>query len=421
MATLRAFRALRYTPAAGPLERLLAPPYDVIGSEMREEFAQASGHNIVWLTLPEALPDDRSQFVRYARSAARLEQWRRDGVLAPEGRPSLYRLAQTFEVPNLGATATRTALLALIRVRPYSEGEVLPHEQTFPKHKEDRLRVLESTRAHLESIFGLYEDPDGSLHQQVATAPATRVAEVATAFDGVASRLDRIDEAEAVQGLLRAFSSQRVWIADGHHRYETAATFRASLPPSDEDIPEDYMMMALTSMEDRGLVLLPTHRILKRLEMAPSQIEAAVQDAFECEHVPSSALPGRLRQDGPGTFGIALPGGQGLLARVRDREALTTGKPGGERLKNLDVSILHGAIFADRLALTGTDFFDYTRSDDEAIASVEHGAPAAFLMSPPSVDDMRAVALNGELMPQKSTYYHPKLPSGLAIWSLKDF
>lgn len=421
MADLSAFRGLRYSAEAGSLERLLAPPYDVVSPAMRESLAEASPHNFVLVTLPEGQEDDRSKFVKYARSAARLEEWVREGILVPEPKPSLYRLTQTFVVPNTPTTAVRTTLLALLKVEPYSAGKVLPHEQTFPKHKEDRLRLLEATRTHLESILGLYEDEGGRLHQMVKSAPGETVAQVVTGFDGVSNRLDVVDDAEAVQEIVSAMRAPRVWIADGHHRYETALNFRAALPPSETPIPEDYMMMAFTSTDDPGLVLLPTHRILKRLDKSPEELRAALSDAFELEDVQNAAIPGLLASAGSGVFGIALPGGAGFLARAKDVAALTQGAAGSERLRQLDVSILHGAIFADRLGLTGLEFFDYTRSDSEALEAVEKGAPASILMSPPSVEDMKVVALGGEVMPQKSTYYHPKLPSGLVAWRLKEF
>ncbi|MCC6403853.1 MAG: DUF1015 domain-containing protein [Fimbriimonadaceae bacterium] len=419
MADMRAFRGLRYTARAGDLANLVAPPYDVVSPEMRERLAAEDLHNYVLLTLPEAQPDDRSRMIKYARSAARLEEWVREGVLAPDAKPSLYRLTQTFTVPNSTAQAVRTAVIALIKVEPYSQGSVLPHEQTFPKHKEDRLRLLEATRSHLESILGLYEDEGAQVHQMVRSAPATRIGEVRTEFDGTMNVLDAIEDEASVQALLAAMSARRVWIADGHHRYETALNFRGMFPASAAPVAEDFMMMAMTSMDDPGLVLLPTHRILKQLGMSADAMRSALADAFAIEDVPNAEIPARLT--GPGVFGVALPGGNGFLATVCDIGGLAQGMEGSDRLRRLDVSILHGPIFADRLGLTGHDFFGYTRVDQEALDAVESGAPAAFLMAPPSVEDMKVVALNGEVMPQKSTYYHPKLPSGVVAWRLKEF
>jgi uncharacterized protein (DUF1015 family) len=158
MATVRPFRGLRYRESAGALENLVAPPYDVLSAEERNAYAAKSPYNIVHLTLPEQKEDDRSKFVKYARSAAALAEWRREGALAEEQRPAFYRYTQTFTIPGTDQSFDRTALIALIKVEPYENGVVLPHEQTFPKHKEDRLRILEATRSHLECIFGLFEE-----------------------------------------------------------------------------------------------------------------------------------------------------------------------------------------------------------------------------------------------------------------------
>lgn len=257
MATIRPFRGLRYS--ASELDGLVAPPYDVISPSEREAFAQGNPHNIVLLTMPEQNPDDRSQFVKYARSSARLQQWKDDGTMAIEAVPTLYRYTQHFKTPY-GEALTRVAVIALIKVEPYSAGVVLPHEQTFPKHKEDRLRILEATRSHLECIFGLYADPGRAIFDMLATADADRLEQVTT-DDGVEHLVDGLTDPETVAQFVQFMSDKKVWIADGHHRYETALNYRGQLGEKSELIPEDFMMMALSSMEDPGLVLLPTHRI----------------------------------------------------------------------------------------------------------------------------------------------------------------
>ena len=423
MANVRPFKGLRYAASAGSLCDLVAPPYDVISPEQRDALARRSEHNVVHLTLPEQEADDRSKFVRYARSAARLEEWRREGTLALEPAPSYYRYTQTFQVPGTGATCSRTELITTIKVEPYSNGVVLPHEQTFPKHKEDRLRILEATRAHLECIFGLFEDDDRSVHALIARAPATSVADFVTEEDGIRHALDRIDDPGACTTITKAIGPKKVWIADGHHRYETALAFREQLGPREGTVAEDFMMMALSSMNDPGLVLLPTHRILKQMPVTAEELKQRLSEWFEVSCAPNPSLVQAIASSGGRAFGIALPGGTGLVAKFVDVEmfARQIEGRGGMELKRLDVSILHGFIFARLLGLTGHDFFGYTRDEAEALDAVEHGSPAAFLMNPPSVQDMREVATAGDFMPQKSTYYYPKLLSGLVVWSLKDF
>ncbi|MBS1713296.1 MAG: DUF1015 domain-containing protein [Armatimonadetes bacterium] len=426
MATVRPFQGLRFRPNAGRLEDLVAPPYDVISPAERETLAEKSPHNVVRLTLPEQREDDRSKFVKYARSAAQLEEWRRDGTLALEERPSFYRYSQTFQVPGSDRSFTRTSLIVLLKVEPYAKGVVLPHEQTFPKHKEDRLRILEATHSHLECIFGLYEDDDNAVHSLVASSPGRQVGDLLTREDGIRHTLDVIDEPTAVEGLVRALEDKRLWIADGHHRYETALAFREAKGDVDGLVAEDYMMMAVDSMTDPGLVLLPTHRILKSMPMSADDLKSLMSADFELTECANASLMSEIEAvsaQGGRAFGVALPGGQGFVAKVKDLDRTASKIEGGGTpfLNGLDVSVLHGYIFEKVLGLKGLDFFGYTRIESEAVEAVENGSPASFLMNPPTVDDMRLIALGGEKMPQKSTYYYPKLLSGLVVWSLKDF
>lgn len=422
MATVRPFRGLRYTAVAGPLSDLVAPPYDVLSPEERDRFAAKNAQNVVWMTLPEQEAGDRSKYVKYTRSAARLEAFRRDGHLDRDEAPAFYRYVQTFTIPGRDEPLVREALIALIKVRPYSEGVVLPHEQTFPKHKEDRLRILEATRAHLECIYGLYEDDAGDAYALVHGAPGRAVADVTTE-EGVRHQIELVDDPALTAQVAAKLADRKVWIADGHHRYETALSFRASFGDKPGEIAEDYMMMALSSIADPGLVILPTHRILKtaptdlvaRLEAGPWKVHACPNGDLLAR---IEAMSGRSRR----AFGVALPGGRGMILEIDDLSAmLTDGDQSSELLKGLDVTILHGAIFEECLGLTGLEFFGYTRDPEEAVAAVDAGAPASFLMNAPTVDDMRSIALGGEKMPQKSTYYYPKILSGLVLWSLNDF
>jgi uncharacterized protein (DUF1015 family) len=425
MAEIRPFRGLRYAASAGPLPKLVAPPYDVLSQEERDSYAAKDAHNVVHLTLPEGKEDDRSKMVRYARSGALLAEWRRDGALRLDDQTSFYRYTQTFNSPDTGESKVRTALLGLIKVEPYEKGVVLPHEETFPKHKEDRLRLLEATRTHLESIFGLFEDDDASLHKKIASAPAADSVALQT-DDGIEHRFERIEDQGACQDLSAAFENRKVWIADGHHRYETSLNFRKELGSKDGPVAEDYMMMALTSMSDPGLILLPTHRMIKQLPIGLAKLEPLLQTRFHTRRVPSTQIVPELRRLAASdcrTFGVALPGGWGyMLTLANPKEALKwVDGESSERLKMLEVTILHKVIFEKLLGLSGTDFFDYTRDAGEAIGKVGNGVAASFLMNPPTVEDMRLIALGGEKMPQKSTYYYPKLLSGLAFWQLSDF
>lgn len=422
MADLRPFRGTRYTPFAGALHDLVAPPYDVISPDERTALASQSPHNVVWLTLPESEDGDRSKYVKYARSSSRLEEWIQEGAMAPEPQPSFYRYLQTFTTPD-GVQVQRQAMVALIKIEPYDRGIVLPHEQTFPKHKEDRLRILEATKSHLECIYGLYEDPYQTIFKAIREATGIPAGEFRTS-DGIEHKFEVINDPVIIDHLVIAFKERKIWIADGHHRYETALAFRQAAGVRDELISEDFMMMALSSMEDPGLVLLPTHRILKR---DPGNIRDHLHaDYWVTEDCPNDQLMVAIEEihdSGQRAIGVAMPDGNGFILRITNLDQVVKEMQGAASvaLKSLDVSILHEVIFAKHLGLTGLDFFGYTRVVDEALEAVKDGAFASFLMNPPSVHDMRVIANSGEKMPQKSTYYHPKITSGLVLWRLNDF
>lgn len=425
MATIRPFRGLRYTTKAGHLEKLTAPPYDVLSPAQREAYAVRNPFNVVHLTLPESNPDDRSKYVKYARSAATLSEWRREEVLAPEDDPAFYRYIQRFEIPGTPEQFERTALIALIKTEPYENGIVLPHEQTFPKHKEDRLRILEATRAHLECIFGLFEDPGSAIHAAITSAPGGTPVET-TSDEGVHHLLDPITDPAATAELSQLLDDKKVWIADGHHRYETACTFRAALGERDGLIAEDFMMMALSSMSDPGLVLLPTHRVIAKLPITDESLMARLAGHFDIHETHSSRLMIAIEEakaQGKTAFGLAMEGGRGFILTAKDPRGLAQMVPGehSDSLKSLDVSVLHSVIFEQLIGLQGLDMISYTRDPYEATRLADEGSAAAFLMNPPTVDDMRTIALGGEKMPQKSTYYYPKILSGLVLWSLNDF
>jgi len=420
MAEIRPFHGLRFGAIAGDLAELVAPPYDVLSQEQRDALAARNPHNVVLLTLPEQNADDRSKFVKYTRSAARLEQWKADGNLEKEAKPAFYRYLQTFTIPGSDEPIERISLITTIKTEPYEKGVVLPHEQTFPKHKEDRLRILEATRAHLECIYGLFEDPDQQIFELIKAVPGERVADVTT-DDGVRHVIEVITDEPSVWAIANQLEPKKVWIADGHHRYETACTFRANIGERDTKVAEDYMMMALSSISDPGLVLLPTHRILKSMPFDQAELKSRLAKHFTVEDCANDAVVATLEaraKKGENIFGVALPGGQGWVITA---PAPGSGDDAATALAQLDVTVLHDKIFTELLGFQGIEFFDYTRDPQEAIDAVEDYSPAAFLMNPPTVGDMQHIAQGGLKMPQKSTFYYPKILSGLVLWSLNDY
>jgi len=425
MAVIRAYRGLRYRASSGALDTLIAPPYDVLSSEERADYASRNPFNVVHITLPEAKQDDRSKYIKYARSAATLSEWRREGVLELEKFPAIYRYVQEFSLQNGGPTLRRTAIIALLKLEPFSNGVVLPHEQTFPKHKEDRLRILEATRAHLENIFGLFEDPGGQIHRAISEAPVGETVS-ANAGDGITQEIAPITDETAIAILSKLLADKKIWIADGHHRYETALAFREALGLKNSEIAEDFIPIALTSMSDPGLVLLPTHRVLPQLPLSSEQILEKLKPYFQIKTVASDSLVSELADhggEGKVAFGLVVKGGESVLLTPIDLIALSAldDGEGSPALKALDVTILHRVIFEKILGYHGVDSVVYTRDPGEAIALATNGASSSWLMNPPTVDDMKTIALGGERMPQKSTYYFPKIQSGLVLWTLDSF
>ena len=423
MARIRPFCATRYTESAGEISQLVAPPYDVINSEDRVKLIEKSNLNVVQMTVPQQEENERSKFVKYARSKAFFEAWKREGFLKTDSKPMFYRYIQKFEAE--GRQYSRTAFFTLLKAEPYEKGVVLPHEQTFPKHKEDRLRLLEATQAQLESIFGLYEDEDSSLHALIAKADGKKLASIKT-DDGVEHLFEAIENDQDIELIVQKMEPKKIWIADGHHRFETACTYREKHSSPESDTGQDYMIIALSSMKDPGLALLPTHRIVNKLPEGTAKLCSLLGDDFDIQDCAPDNLVSELEKigkKGECGFGAVLPGGDGMLLVAKDKNALMNqfGEGQSDELKNLDVSILHGYIFEKLLGIKNQNSVSYSRNAAEAIESVEQGAAVSFLMNAPSIEDMRKIALSGEKMPQKSTFYYPKLLSGLVMWSMNDF
>jgi len=351
MAEIRPFRALRYEEAAaGPLDRLVAPPYDVISPEQRLDYLARDPHNVVHLTLPDS-----------EQQAARdLGSWRADGVLREEAEPSYWWLSQDYTGPD-GVARRREGFVAALRAEPYERRVVLPHERTHAGPKEGRLRLLRATRTHLEPIFLLW---DGTIDVDGLGEPDLAVEE-----SGVTARLWRLD-AGFGDALTEELRDAQLLIADGHHRYETALAFHA------EDGTEEsaWLMAVIVPTDQEGLTIFPTHRVAEAVDgVAGTPIEP-----------PGDDLPGLVLYRG-GRYEL-------LESDGLDPDAV------------------------DRLGPEGVTYTSYT---SEAVAAVDRGeAEAAFLLRPTRIEDVWAVASRGEVMPQKSTFFYPKLTSGLLFLPL---
>jgi uncharacterized protein (DUF1015 family) len=419
------FRALTFDAArAGRLETLIAPPYDLIDKARQDELYARNPYNVVRLELNRAADP-------YADAAATLAEWREQGILKSAPRPALYHYAQTFDLD--GRRLTRTALFARIRLDEFDAGTILPHERTFPKAKEDRLRLLEATRANLSPIFGLYPAGDATLGD-LLNETARRAPDISANDDlGVRNEVRAIDDAGAIGVIQRALADARILIADGHHRYETALEYRrrrrAAEPGATGARAFDYVMIALVRFDDPGLVILPTHRVARRLDSAAAAaFDERAGVVFAAEKAANAdALRAAVAAAGRGTLGVALRDGGFRLIRLRDRAALNAALPDSPpAVRELDVSILHALVF-DHIfglkpdAIRAGGNLEYTIDARGALAAVGSGAAdGAFLMAPPTVADVEGVCASGATMPEKSTYFHPKLATGLLINPLED-
>jgi uncharacterized protein (DUF1015 family) len=420
------FRALLYNPdRIGNLRDVIAPPYDLIGADRQNELYNRSPYNIVRLELGRETD-------RYGASAATLAKWRAEEILRLAPTPAIYLYTQLFEID--GRKYRRDGLVVRLRIEEFGAGRILPHEKTFPAAKEDRLKLLTALKTNVSSIFGLYSGKHAELDALIAKA-STR-APLAHVVDdlGIENQLRTIDDRDEIEIIQRALNSALIPIADGHHRYETALNYwkirRASEGEGNTGAMSgyDYTMMTLVGSDSPGLVILPTHRVVKHIEpQTLASFANRAREAFEVEELADrDRMRAELVRRGRGTIGIALRGAPNMwLLRLRDHHALEFALPQTpSAVRELDVSILHAMVF-DRIfgikpeaTKTGGNI-EYTIDAGGALDAVSRGnADGAFLMNPPSIDDVRQVSDSGATMPEKSTYFHPKLLTGLFMNAL---
>lgn len=431
MVDILPFRGVRYdpAPAGGDLSKLVAPPYDVISPAEQAALYEKHPANVVRLILGR-------EGDKYAQAARLFREWLASGVLKADDEPALYVYHQTFDDPATGEPAPeRIGLICLLKLEDYRTGRVLPHEKTLTGPKTDRLELLRATEAQFESIYGLYPDPDRAVESFLREYDDREtVIERVDALIGSSHRIERITDSNAHAVLRDLLADAPVFIADGHHRYETALTYRdevrAAHPDVTEDtlIPADYILITLTAFEDEGLLVLPTHRLVRNV---PNERIAALPDALAARFTLSGSAPDTVEAEiaaqaaaGKVAFGVVLPPNQVHLAVLNEAadEAAGPGSPSAERLpvSLLGSLILDGCLGIDAAAVAAGGQVSYTRESAEAIRAVEHGeSQAAFLLGRPTVGEIKDVSLAGDVMPQKSTFFFPKLLSGLVLRDLK--
>ena len=432
MPDIRPFRGVRYDMAqVGAMSDVVAPPYDVIDSALQDRLYDASPYNIIRLELNREQADDTPESNRYTRASKFLKDWLRSGILREDPHPAYYLYSQTFEVE--GQTYTRTGFLARVRLEPFGSGRIYPHEQTLSGPKADRLALFNATHYNLSPIFGLYPDDHNEVIEVARAGVRDKTPQEATDHLGVVNRLWEIHDPKTITALQGLMAPRPVFIADGHHRYETGLKFREELEARGElsgpDDPANFCLMMLVSMSDPGLIIQPTHRLVKGfVGMTSETLAARLAPEFVVTHVGEGEDGCRKTwemielsddQDLLG-FGTVEDGGW-ILAKLRNSKRMDQLTPDhSPEWRSLGVSLLHELVLKDLLVKVGAASCTYVHQISEVLDSVQHeSCDFACLVPPAGMEYVEAIASNLEKMPPKSTYFYPKLLSGLVLNPLR--
>ncbi|MGI6361921.1 MAG: DUF1015 domain-containing protein [Bacillota bacterium] len=436
MADVKAFCALRYNPEkTADLSKVITPPYDVINAAMQDDLYHASPYNIIRLEWGKIFDSDHENDNRYIRAKEFFEKWQQDDILKQDPKPAFYLYKQEFQI--LGQNIVRSGFMATIKAEGYDSGQVLPHEETLPKHKVDRLQLMRHTFANFSPIFGLFAQESRNIDHALARGSNNKAPDIdITDGDGVRHLLWVVDDADITAEIEKDFQNLHVYIADGHHRYETASAFAKECREKGLD-GCDHMMIALVNLYDPGLVVLPTHRMVKNLpDFQKADFLNKLQAAgFTLEEIAASnkeqALKTILQQIAANgkekpSFGLYFPEQFYVISLLDKKSAIAKIRPDkSAAYRQLDVSILHSLILEDLLGIGAKELAEegwigYTREDQEALDKVDSGEYLfSFLMNSTAVQELLDVAEAGDKMPQKSTFFYPKMIAGLTVNKLK--
>lgn len=431
MARFRPFKAYTYARTSADITDLTAPPYDVISEDQRTALLTRNPHNVVALELPEGPLDPAIPGNRYATGRHRWHEWRSTGVFVRDRVPTVYVLEQRYTLA--GQEVRRRAFIGEVQLHALDEGVVLPHERTLPKALGDRFNLTKACAANFSQVLGLYSDPERVTEPYFELAMSGRRVMTATDDDGVVSDVWALTDRDAIAGLADALEPRQVFIADGHHRYTTALAYRderraaassAGAPPTDPAY--DFVMMALVNMDDPALVVLPTHRVADaRHDFDPVAFREALGASFDVRDVPAHAAAedALAALETPG-FLVAMRGADApVLVALRPEADLESLVPTdhSEAWKELDVALLQELVLSPLLDIHPDrahtlERLSFVKDTTQALTAVTEGRhDVAVILRPTRMDQMRAVALAGDMMPQKSTYFYPKLLSGLVL------
>jgi uncharacterized protein (DUF1015 family) len=451
MAQVHPFQAFRYNPQRVPFERVLTQPYDKISAAMQESYYAADPHNLISVEKGRSYPTDTPQNNVYTRAAAALESWIRDNIVKQDSIPSFYGYSQEYAVPGTGEKRTRRGFIGAGKLEEYSAGVVFRHEHTLSGPKADRLDLLRHTRTHTGQLFMLYSDPQKRIDGILTDVECSTPAEMLLRDEyGVVHRLWVISDSGRTAAIRQVMEEQKLVIADGHHRYETALNYRnerrlhaGGLHPSAPyaQAPYDFAMMTFVNTSSEGLTILPTHRLAANLhDFSWSEARRYLEPWFEAQSFPFAddsqkaeaqnkflaQLHHARVQRAIGSYPSAEPGKRSYyvltLRRGADLSQLLHAVSPLQR--ELDVVLLHDGILEPAFgitpqAVTAEKNLSYEREASAALDAVDRGAAQiAFLLNPVDVDQVMRIATAGEVMPQKSTDFYPKLLSGIAMYRI---
>lgn len=432
MPEIRPFRGVRYDPAqVGNLSEVVAPPYDVIGPDLQTQLYEASPYNAIRLELNREEAGDDAGSNRYTRAARFLHDWRKAGVLREDSQPAFYVYHQTFEVE--GQTYTRKGFFARVRLEPFGQGQIYPHEQTLSGPKADRLALYQATGMNLSPVFGLYPDPENEVLTAIEAGIKDRTPLEAVDHLGVTNQLWLVNDQQAhtiAQGLM---GSRPIFIADGHHRYETGLRYRDDLAAAGQisgpDDPANFVLMMLVGMSDPGLQILPTHRLVSGFSgLTSDTLAERLSSEFDVTKAGSGEAGCRAAweaielADDQETLGFGtVADGQWLTARLRSYDRMDTLAPDqSAEWRALGVSVLSELILKTLLSDLGNPSIRYVHLIDEVLQSASaRDCDLACLVPPAGMGHVEAIASNLEKMPPKSTYFYPKLLTGLVFNPLR--
>jgi len=439
MPDIQAFRGIRYDLGhVGNLSDVVAPPYDVIDPELRDQLYQRHPANVVRLILNREEPGDDPHSNRYLRAARFLKNWLREGILFTEPDPAIYVYHQTFS--HAGEAFTRRGFISRVRLAPFGTGKIYPHEQTHKGPKADRMRLMEACRANLSQVFGLYPDAENGVQRTLEDAIAGKTPIEAADHLGVVHRLWPVTDLTVAAELTRLMAPKEIFVADGHHRYETACEYRDRLAEKKGELraehPANYVPMMCVGMHDPGLLVLPTHRLFRGLPpIGSDRLAEQLGDCFttrvagEGSDLAAPVWDEIEQRDDQGTLGLFCEKDQrwvvaSLTETGRARMAEVANEQ-SEPWQSLGVSILRRLVIETLLEQPAVARPEYVHLVADLIDRIDHGDEdgsrfqLAALVMPATLDHIRTISHNGERMPAKSTYFYPKLLSGLVIHPLE--